>query len=680
MNAHKTWFSAAELADMKLAGIPASKKGVIDFASRVGWQSRKREGRGGGMEYQPPKAILQLINHKTMTAMISTNSANAAINPSQTPNSHKIINRTIGAPTITIGGLTRHVKTEQDLTHKDRASRDAALILCRAVEEVMSVAGCSASRAINELASRIMSGVAHSELVDAANASYTKPRAHGQTQAALVSRLQKMHAAYRQGTIAGNGGLYLVPSRRQKEQYAPYLIQAFLSHYCRPNRPPVMEAWKLSAPWFAQHGFDRPSVDTFYRIEKTLPVTVKYRGRVTGSAWRSIMPYVKRDVSMFKANDIWVGDGHSFKAKVQNAVHGRPYVPEITFIRDWVSRRIVGWSIDLAESCIAVSAALSHAMLMTKARPLVYYSDNGSGQTAKQLDHPVTGTLANLGIAHETGIPGNPQGRGIIERLWADTLIPLARSYPTYQGKGGDSESIRKMLVDLNRKAPKTLLPSFKQLVADVEAVVNEYNNRPHGALGKQTPNEVYAQKLDQDSLEIGLTESELATLWMPMQERTPARGLITLFNNEYAMPQLLNMLAEGEKVHVRFDIHNADKVWIFKLDGRYLGEAIWDGHKRAAFPEARIDQLKEARVERFVAKAEREIKQKREELGQVIEGEKLTQFVFPDAPEPVKLKAFVFPDAPSKAAPTMADTRTILRLLEEKKQRDDDAKNEKAA
>lgn len=677
MNQAKLWFSAVELAAMKLVGMPTTERNLREKANREGWLSRKREGRGGGMEYQPPKAISQQIQHKTMTAMISSS---VMANSSQAIHSHKVINRTIGAPTITIGGLTRHVKTEHDLTHKDRASRDAALILCRAVEEVMAATGCFASRAINELASRIMSGVAHSELVDAANASYSKPRAHGQTQAALVSRLQKMYAAYKQGTIAGNGGLYLVPSRRQKEQYAPYLIQGFLSHYCLPSRPPVTEAWKLSAPWFTQHGFERPSVDTFYRIEKMLPVTVKYRGRVTGSAWRSIMPYVKRDVSMFSANDIWVGDGHSFKAKVQSAVHGRPYIPEVTLIRDWVSRRIVGWSIDTAESCIAVSAALKNAMQTTGARPLVYYSDNGSGQTAKQLDHPVTGTLANLGIAHETGIPGNPQGRGIIERLWADTLIPLARSYPTFQGKGGDAESIRQMLVDLNRKAPKTLLPSFRQLVDDVEAVVNDYNNHPHGALNNKTPNVMYAEKLDPNSLDIGITENELANLWMPWQERTPARGLINLFNNEYAMPQLLNMLAEGEKVHVRFDIHNADKVWVYKLDGRYCGEAIWDGHKRDAFPQARIDQLKEARVERFIDKKEREINQKREELGQVVEHSHLTKFVFPDAPAAPVLQSFVFPDEPKKAEKTMEDTRRMFREMEEKNRLDNLLKNEKAA
>jgi hypothetical protein len=78
-------------------------------------------------------------------------------------------------------------------------------------------------------------------------------------------------------------------------------------------------------------------------------------------------PYVDRDVSMFQSNDIWVGDGHSFKAKVQHPIHGQPFIPEVTFILDWKSRKIVGWSVSLSESTIAVSDAFRHAQKQTRA-------------------------------------------------------------------------------------------------------------------------------------------------------------------------------------------------------------------------------------------------------------------------------------------------------------------------
>lgn len=676
MNQAKQWFSAAELAVMAITGVPISKKGVIDFANRSKWLSRKREGRGGGMEYQPPKAILQQIQHQTMTAMIS---AAPSLSLTQASNSHQIINRPIGAPTITIGGLTRHVKTEEDLTDKDRARRDAALVICRAIESATSQTKCSASRAIQALAPRILNFDAHPELINAAQITYSKPRACGQTTAALISRLQKMFAAYQQGKLTGDVGRYLVVGSRQKEGHSPLLIKAFLLHFCHPSRPPIMEAWKNSGAWFAHHGLTRPAVDTFYRIEKELPVTVKYRGRVTGSAWRSLMPYVARDVSMFKANDIWVGDGHSFKAKVQHPFHGQAFTPEITLIRDWVSRRIVGWSIDTAESCIAVSAALKNAMETTGARPLVYYSDNGSGQTARKLDHEVTGTLMRLGIAHETGIPGNPQGRGIIERLWADTLIPLARTYPTYQGKGGDSESIRKMLVDLNKKEPKTILPSWEQLLEDVPNVIDEYNNRPHSALNKLTPNEVYAQKLDADSVG-GITQQELDSMWMPEEIRIPQRGIVSIFKNEYAMPGLVNLLAEGEQVRVRFDIHDANQVTLLRMDGRHIGVAKWNGHKTAAFPVAYIEQKREERMEGKIKRAERDIKKARAELGNTIEGEVLKVFEFPIKEKVPELVRPDWTETKKKEDEITMPYSDVAQWLYGEKKEDEPPKNEVAA
>lgn len=670
MNQLKEWFSAAELAAMKLDGIPNSERRIRSHAQKNLWVNRTKV-RGKGLEYQPPKSIMNLIQERILKTTLVTQKSSVTHHTAR----QEI---TLNTSVITIGGLTRRVKKDADLTDKDRTVRDSSLMLCRAIDAAVVASKCSVRKVIFELASRLISGHASNELIHAAHISYTKPRAGGQTEAALISRLNKMYAAYKQGSSIGDSAKFLVAGRREKQGHNPILVKAFLMHFCHPSRPPVMEAWKNSAAWFEHHGFERPSVDTFYRIEKELPITLKYRGRVTGSEWRSLLPYVKRDVSMFRSNDIWVGDGHSFKAKVAHPVHGRPYIPEVTLLRDWVSRKIVGWSIDLAESTIAVSAAMRHAMLTTRARPLVYYSDNGSGQTAKFLDCEVHGTLARLGIAHETGIPGNPQGRGIIERLWADTLIPLARSYPTYQGKSGDKESIRKMLVELNKKGGERLLPSFNQLVDDVEKEVQRYNSTPHSALGNKTPDQAYLEKLDQDSIDVGMTEEELNSLWMPEVERTPDRGVIRLFNNEYAMPDLVHLLAEGEQVRVRFDIHDADQVLVLRMDGRYIGTAQWDGHKRAAFPVPFIEAKREERVERKIAKKQDEIRLAKAELGNVIETDNLTSFVIP--PQEKASKEVAFTAWPEKEKKTEKSFMETVAYLYGNKPEDDTPKNEAAA
>jgi putative transposase len=291
----------------------------------------------------------------------------------------------------------------------------------------------------------------------------------------------------------------------------------------------------------------------------------------------------------------------------------------------------------LSESTVAVSDAFRHAQQTTRARPLVYYSDNGSGQTGKMIDHPIAGTLARQGIGHETGIPGNPQARGIIERIWQITLIALARTYPTCTWRGADENAVNKMLKALNKKdAGGVAIPSFAQLLLDVDACVQHYNlEHEHREFDGATPEDQYQLKLDKDSIVFGPNDAEIKSLWMPETIRKPQRGVVSLFGNEYSMRDLVDLLPEGERVRVRYDLHNAEKVWLLTIDGKYLGEALWNGHKTAAFPVPKMDQLRQARADRKVKRGEAIIAEAQAELCDVID-------VAPHIPAPLVTADFM--------------------------------------
>lgn len=64
MTTLKTHYSCAELAEMRLPGLPTTKRNMLEVVNREGWLGRKREGRGGGFEYQPPAGIKKLIESK----------------------------------------------------------------------------------------------------------------------------------------------------------------------------------------------------------------------------------------------------------------------------------------------------------------------------------------------------------------------------------------------------------------------------------------------------------------------------------------------------------------------------------------------------------------------------------------------------------------------------------------
>ncbi len=651
----KGWYSAQELAG--LPGMPLTDSAVMRAAKKNLWTNR-RKLRGKGSEYALRALPAATQAHLLALAHDLAASAPAALavavdpeKPGKPPG--KSLTAALPAGAVAVRGQVRRAKEETALTDKERAYRDAALVLCRAVEAAQEASGRSLKHCCHELAARLVAGNAFAGLIEAARATYLKPRkataltpgpspeGRGEVNlggvAAQAGRLQRLMGFYEQGRLAGDGGRFLVAGKREKAGHNPIHVACFLRFFCLPTRPPVAEAYRAMKPWLEARGLAAPTYAVVCRIEHELPVTVKYRGRVTGSAWRSLKTYVDRDVSMFKANDIWVGDGHSFKAKVAHPIHGQPFIPEVTVILCWVSRKIVGWSAALAESTVAVADAFRHAQLTTRARPLVYYSDNGSGQTGKMIDCPIAGTLARQGIAHETGIPGNPQGRGIIERLWQVTLIPLARTYPTCTWRGGDDNATKKMLQRLNRKDQGGLvIPSFRQFLDDVAACVARYNlEHAHRELNGNTPEDEYQARLDRDSIVFGPSDAEIAALWMPEVVRKPTRGLVSVFGNTYCKRDLPDLLPEGASVRVRYDLHDPKQVLLLTLDGRFLGPAAWNGHREAAFPVPEIERLRALRAAGKVKRGEKIVAEAQAELAPVYD-------LTPAAPMPVPVAGFM--------------------------------------
>ncbi|HGX92125.1 MAG TPA: hypothetical protein ENK35_02285, partial [Candidatus Tenderia sp.] len=507
-------------------------------------------------------------------------------------------------------------KKDADLTDKERHQRDCGLRLVSEIDNLSTTTGKRHKPCARVLAQAIISGTARPDLIAAFASIKVRPRKSDKkkTPEALTSacarHLERLLTDWKKGLVIGDPGAFLVPGHRQKEPPKPEHLRAYVIHYCIPTRPPLAEAWRNARPWYEYQGLKYPSVSVWHRMARRLPVALKYRGRVTGGAMKALLPCIRRSVKDFYANDIWVGDGHSFKAKIRHPNTGTAFIPEVTAIIDWVSRRIVGWSVDLSESTIAVSAAFQNAQQQTRAKPLVYYSDNGSGQTGKKIDHEIYGTLARQGIGHQTGIPGNPQARGIIERVWRHTTIALARTYPTCIAKDADPDAVRKMLQRLNKvDEGNQFVPSWRQFIDDLADMFQRYNaEHKHRELGGKTPNEVYAEKIDLDSIIPDITAEELSELWRPGDIRTPQRGVIRLWNNEYFNKDLPHLLEEKQKVQVRWDIHDFSKIWVYHTDGRFICEAKLDGNAIDAFPKSYIEHQRDKRAQGRIKRAEKTI------------------------------------------------------------------------
>ncbi|EOS95508.1 phage transposase [Erwinia tracheiphila PSU-1] len=312
---------------------------------------------------------------------------------------------------------------------------------------------------------------------------------------------------------------------------------------------------------------------------------------------------------------------------------------DIANARKGTTRVVVGWSLAMSESQVAVGDAIRNAVSRYGV-PLMYYSDNGGGEKTAVFDADITGIFSRLGIEHPTGIPGNPQGRGIIERFNQEIPKRAAMAFGSWVGKSGDREAQRKYrkAVDsavnalekgkpLNEVQTTAMrkVPTMQELVAEIESQVERHNNRPHCSLPERENGQHWSPlawrnhviKQEQEEIQF-LTSSELHEMFRPEQICTARRGEIQLFKNIYFSTELA--CVEGEEVRVCFDIHDPHSVIVRRMDGSWICDAIWNGNKVDAFPKARIEQLKEKRVKRSVRNLEDKVRRKQEELRPALE------------------------------------------------------------
>ncbi|EJT8611650.1 transposase [Salmonella enterica subsp. enterica serovar Newport] len=628
-------------------GMPATTKGIREALQRyVGGMSELTRRRSGtkAIEYSvdclpevTQKAIRERYIAQLMEAETPQEPAKPVVRRQRDPDAISPLEAYRGSPQLMEERLNA-------LTENQRQVADARAALVREVFLLEDQGNIGRLKAINYVVSKARMGELP-PLLQAAAVTANAKRGSGRT----ISRdpLYQWVLKYSQAQNAAERLLLLAPGKREemKVEEISWLAD-FLAQYRQSNGRPMTEAYEdFVAEWNRRHAEEPymlqivPSYDAIRRVMKKLPEVTKQKGRVTGSEYKQIEGFTRRDWDAMPVNYVWIGDGHGMKLKCAHPIHGRPFSPEVTFVIDGATRFVVGWSMDLAENVFAVAGAIQHG-IRNHGKPFIYYSDNGSGETADVLDKEVVGILPRLGVNHPTGIAGNPQGRGIIERLNRTLPMRIARKYRTYFGKGADRETLRKLNRDL-RSAFNTLqqgknlnakqraamrdLPSWSELCEAVREGVEWYNNRPHSELpmkanGKHfSPAEYRKKRLAEEDTEIEwLSDVELRDMFRPMVEKPVRRCEIHWLNNIYYAPELRD--EHGRKVLISYDIHDASKITVRRLDGSFICEAIWNGNKRAAFPVTAEYHKHQQRIKGMRKRAEEKLHDAEDENINVLE------------------------------------------------------------
>ena len=605
------WLSITDLAG--LPGLPTSGRATRTWLARYGVPSRTRPGRGGGLEYDasalPPDARAALLARQVAAAAPVIDFAPPPPVPLTAP--------PVPAPAP---------PPRRPASDADKAVADARVTLVRLVEDLAPLHG--AQRAYALVAAELAAGRLAEPLQAAARLA--NQRARGTPLSART--LQRWCGQYQ---ADGWWGLLPAPQQPQPLARIDDDVAAVLGLYHSRDpqwrnltRAAMQVTRQLGRPlddWRALYGRARRALAKVDNVGLI-------KSRHSGAQRAALLPFKRRDTSVLAPLDVWVIDGHTFKAKVRHPDHGAPFAPELTLVLDAATRRVMGWSVALSENVLAVGDALRHA-IGQHGVPAIVYSDNGAGETAKVMDCPIDGFMARLGIDHRTGIPGHPQGHGIIERSWRTHAINCARQFGSYQGGDVDAGTFRKAAAELAReqralrRAEQALqvgepaqvvrlsdkAPSWQQFVDAVERMVADYNGtHRHRALPKradgkhQTPDEAWAAML-RPELQHKPDAAELRQLFMPAVLRTARRGEVVLFNQHYQASELMGMEVDGRQVSVRYDVHDASYVEVFTLDGRPVCRAQWNANRIDYFPKAQVlrarERRKDAAVKRLMQK-----------------------------------------------------------------------------
>ena len=607
----KLWFSAKELAG--IGGLSKHPSNVNRLARKEKWQSQPLKGvKGGGVEYalsSLPELVQMELQKKFVCSVSKPKSLPADL---------------------------RQVELKT-LTEKQREVAGARMALVAQVAQLEQAQ--PRYKAIKFFCEQIKRGGISSDLMRLVETANNKK---GKNRTLSDRTLNQWVLDYEKADTPEERLKALAPMQRVAKKAEEIVwLPDFLAIYRQTNGINVAEAYHyFSAEWDARFADEplrlemKPSIDQVRAALAKLPKHIKEIGRKTGSELRALNTYVKRDWSVLQVNDVWVGDGHAMKLKVAHPEHGRPFIPEVTLIMDAACRFIVGWSASLAENVLAVADALRYGV-ERYGIPAIYYSDNGGGEKNWMLDGDITGMLPRLGINHQTGIPGNPQGRGIIERVHQTILYRIARQFETYHGTGADRDTIRQVstavisLDKAKRKGATQLtpkqqwavgkLPSWNQFLDAVQTGVDWYNNEHvHSEIG-MTPAQKRRQlmeKMNPDDL-VFVTPVEARDLFRPSTLRVAQRGWLQLFNNYYFSAKLLDV--DGQKVQVMFDIHDPSQVIVRKQDGTFVCYAELDGNKRDAFPMPYVEKTRQARHARRAKLKQEQLDEIHAELNPII-------------------------------------------------------------
>ena len=540
--AHREWFTAAELAELALPGLPADKRSINRRAQEERWGVRAgadggllvrpRAGRGGGLEFHvsllPPQTRLELARRGLTDQR-----------PAPEP--------------VATDGSWRWFEAQGA---KVRAEAQRRLTIVQDVDLLVE-AGMTRTAAIADVAARRSVG-----------------------KATLWNWLGLVDGVPPQDRLPA-----LAPRRKgggREVDIDPALWAIFKSDYLRAAKPTLTSCYERTAAIAAERGLSLPSEKTLRRrLEAEMDPRIITLRREGEEALRRSLPAQRRTVDHLHALEHVNIDGHRFDVFVKTE-DGRVIRPTMVAIQDLHSRKLLAWRLGETESAVLTRLAFAD-LFQQFGIPKACTLDNGRAFASKWItggaesryrfrirEEEPTGLLVGLGIKVHWALPYRGQSKPI-ERAFRDLCDSIAR-HPAMEGAYTGNNPTAKPENYGSRAVP---IAEFRQLVARGIAAHNARLGRRGGVCRGRSFDQVFAESYASAPIGKATPEQLRMALLAAEQVRVNRQtGEVSLFGNRYWSEACGTL--HGQIVTVRFDPDNLhSEVHLYGgQDGRFLTSA----------------------------------------------------------------------------------------------------------
>ncbi|MFZ5744827.1 MAG: transposase domain-containing protein [Pseudomonadota bacterium] len=568
-----SWYTAAEIAELRLPGLPDSKRRIHDLAKARAWAEqtdqdgaplcRPRKARGGGIEYHVsllPDEAQALLRARAMLQRENRAAANDQIDAE-----------------------SNAWAWFEKQSNAIRAKANKRLSILVEIEELVGT-GATKTAATHEVAQR----------------HRVSPRAVAEWFA-MVAGASRRHWLPRLAPQYKGGG-------REVEIDAE-AWQILKSDYLRPEKPAFAACYnRLLEDYARPRGIELPCPKTLKRrLDREVSELAKASLREGKEAERRMVPPQIRTVAGLHAMQVVNIDGHTFDVFVLTE-DGRVIRPVMVGIQDVYSRKLLAHRIGETENTLLARRTFAD-LFRDWGIPEAAVLDNGRAFASKALtggaktrfrfvvkDFEETGVLTTLGIKTHWTMPYRGSSKPI-ERAWRDLCEDIAK-HPAVAGAYTGNKPDAK---PENYKSRAIPMAEFQAHVARRIAAHNARSNRYTEMARGRSFDQVFEASFAANPVGRA-TEAQLRLALLESQVRRCDRqhGAVTIYGNRYWSPELIEL--RGQEVAVRFDPEDLRKdVHVYRLTGQYIcaaqvqnkvGFLDQEGAQRRAKDEAKLRKL----------------------------------------------------------------------------------------